>query len=100
VGGFKQPRSADDPRRRLFERTLTDVTLVTTKRKPFDQLAKRLKIKNSRGERPCTFVSEIIGLPLALSVFPKVYDFSGDAVLSLVEPGLYKKGRRAKSGTS
>ena len=39
-------------------------------------------------------MNEIIGLPLALTVFPKVYDFSGDAVLQLVEPGLYKKGWR------
>jgi len=39
-------------------------------------------------------VTEIIGLPLALSVFPQVYDFSGEAVLELVEPGLYKKGWR------
>jgi hypothetical protein len=41
-------------------------------------------------------VNEIVGLPLAMSVFPKVYDFAGDAVLSLVEPGLYKKGWRNK----
>ena len=46
----------------------------------------------NRGEPRCTFVNEIVGLPLAMSVFPKVYDFAGDAVLSLVEPGLYKKG--------
>ena len=45
--------------------------------------------KVSRGEPRCPFVIEIIGLPLALSVFPQVYDFSGDAVLQLVEPGLY-----------
>lgn len=37
---------------------------------------------------------ETIGLPLALSIFPQVYDFMGDAVLSLVEPGLYRKGWR------
>jgi len=39
-------------------------------------------------------VNEIIGLPLALSVFPEVHDFSGDAVLELVERGLYHKGLR------
>jgi hypothetical protein len=44
-------------------------------------------------------VTEIIGLPLALSVFPQVYDFSGDAVLQLVEPGLYKKGWRTNQST-
>jgi hypothetical protein len=36
-------------------------------------------------------VNEIFGLPVALTVFPQVYDFPGDAVLELVEPGLYKK---------
>jgi hypothetical protein len=38
-------------------------------------------------------VNEIIGLPLALTVFPQVYEFQGDAVLELVEPGLYRKSR-------
>jgi hypothetical protein len=37
-------------------------------------------------------VNEIIGLPLALGVFPEVLDFSGDVVLELVERGLYHKG--------
>jgi hypothetical protein len=39
-------------------------------------------------------VDEIIGLPLALGIFPEVLDFSGDAVLELVERGLYRKGLR------
>jgi hypothetical protein len=39
-------------------------------------------------------VIEIIGLPLALTVFPQIYDFPGDQVLGLVEPGLYKRGWR------
>jgi hypothetical protein len=43
-------------------------------------------------------VNEIIGLPLALSVFPQVYEFPGEAVLELVEPGLYKKGWRGNGG--
>lgn len=43
-------------RRRLLDavclnRSLSDVTLVTTKRKPFDHLAERLKNENSRGDR-------------------------------------------------
>ena len=42
-------------------------------------------------------MNEIVGLPLAMSVFPKVYDFAGDAVLSLVEPGPYKKGWRNRN---
>ena len=33
-----------------LNRTLTDVTLVTTKRKPFDVFAKGLDLKNSRGD--------------------------------------------------
>jgi hypothetical protein len=53
---------------------------------------------SSRGEPRCTFVNEIIGLPLALSVFPRVYEFPGEAVLELVEPGLYKKGWRGNGG--
>jgi hypothetical protein len=51
-------------------------------------------VQSSRGERRCTFVDEIIGLPLALGVFPEVFDFSGDAILELVERGLYHRGLR------
>jgi hypothetical protein len=40
-------------------------------------------------------VNEIVGLQLALSLFPQVVDFLGDEVLNLVEPGLYRKGRRS-----
>ncbi len=52
----------------------------------------------SRGEPRCTFVNEIIGLPLARGVFPEVLDFPGDAVLELVEPGHYQKGLRVRRG--
>jgi hypothetical protein len=34
-----------------LNRTLTDVTLVTTKRKPFDVFAEGLVLENSRGDR-------------------------------------------------
>jgi hypothetical protein len=44
-------------------------------------------------------VNEITGLPLALRVFPQVLDFSGDAVLDLVERGLYHKGWRVQDST-
>ena len=44
-------------------------------------------------------MNEIIGLPLALSVFPEVHDFAGDAVLVLVERGLYHKGLRVRRDT-
>jgi hypothetical protein len=54
----------------------------------------------SRGEPRCTFVNEIIGLPLVLCVFPQVHAFSGDAVLQLVEPGLYRKGLRVHRSTA
>jgi hypothetical protein len=54
----------------------------------------------SRGEPLCTFVNEIIGLPLALTVFPQVYDFPGDEVLQLVEQGLYKKGWHTNHSTT
>ena len=43
-------------RRQIFaavclNRQVTDVTLVTTKRKPFDVLDERLKCQSSRGDR-------------------------------------------------
>ena len=52
-----------------------------------------------RGEPSCTFVNEIIGLPLALSVFPEAVDFPGDSVLQLVERGVYRKGHRVRRDT-
>jgi hypothetical protein len=45
-------------------------------------------------------VAGINGLPLALSLFPEVLDFPGDAVLTLVERGLYQKGRRVRRSTA
>ena len=44
-------------------------------------------------------MGEIIGLPLALSAFPEVLDFPGEAVLALVERGLYRKGLRVRHDT-
>jgi len=44
-------------------------------------------------------VNETIGLPLALSLFPQVLEFVGDAVLSLAEKGLYHKGFRVQHHT-
>lgn len=55
--------------------------------------------RQCRGEPRCTFVNETLELSLALSVFPEVYDFPGEAVLELVEPGLYRKGRRTDEST-
>jgi hypothetical protein len=54
---------------------------------------------SNRGEPRCTFVNEITGLPLVLSIFPQVLMFSGDAVLQLVERGLYHKGMRVHRST-
>jgi len=69
----------------------------------FASLAQRRQYKRflaKRCQEPlCTFVNEIPGLPLALCVFPEVLDFSGDAVLQLVERGLHRKGLRVQRGT-
>ena len=62
---------------------------------PFDILAGGLVNEKSRGDLLSPFVNEIIGLPTTLIVFPQVYEFSGDAVLELVEPGVYRKGWRS-----
>jgi len=40
-----------------------------------------------------TKVHEIMGLDLALEVFPQLVPFEGDAVLRFIEPGLYSKKR-------
>ena len=50
----------------------------------------------SRGKPLCTFVDEIIGLPLVMGLFPQVLAFEGDAVLELVERGVYRKGFRVR----
>jgi hypothetical protein len=84
----------------FFNCLLEDLTLVPRTRKPFDVRAEGLISEKSRGEPLCSFVNEIIGLPLALTVFPQVYGFLGDAVLELVEPGLCKKGWRTNRGTA
>jgi hypothetical protein len=48
-------------------------------------------LRASRGDSLCTFVNETIGSRLLLAVFPQTFAFEGDAVLSLVKPGLYAK---------
>jgi hypothetical protein len=73
------------------------VSGVLDKRK--DSLTTPVSESSCRGEPLCTFVDEIIGLPLALSLFPQVFDFEGEAVLSLVERGLYRKGFRVGCNT-
>jgi hypothetical protein len=44
-------------------------------------------------------VDEIIGLPLALGLFPRVLEFQGDAVMELVERGVHRKGFRVRRGS-
>jgi len=41
----------------------------------------------------CTFVNETTGLWLVRGLFPQVLPFEGDAVLRLVQKGLYRKRR-------
>jgi hypothetical protein len=38
-------------------------------------------------------VNETSGLWLVEGLFPETLEFHGDAVLELVQPGLYRKGR-------
>jgi hypothetical protein len=47
----------------------------------------------SRADSRPTFVNEIAGVGLVLRLLPKTITFKGDAVLDLVEPGLYRKHR-------
>jgi len=42
----------------------------------------------------------ISGRDIALSLFPQLLEFAGDAVLELVERGLYRKGLRVSRGGS
>ena len=46
---------------------------------------------SSRDDSRLPIVNETAGLSLVLAVLPEAYRFSGDAVLTLVESGLYKK---------
>jgi len=48
----------------------------------------------SRADSRPTIVNEIAGLRLVLDLLPKTIIFKGDAVLDLVEHGLYRKHRR------
>jgi hypothetical protein len=47
----------------------------------------------SRGDSLCTIVNETTGLWLVRGLFPQVLLFEGDAVLQLVQKGLYSKRR-------
>jgi hypothetical protein len=47
----------------------------------------------SRGDSLSTFVNETTGLWLVRGLFPQVLPFEGDAVLQLVQKGLYSKRR-------
>lgn len=58
----------------------------------------RWPLRLCRGEPRCTFVIENMGLSQALDIFPQVLEFHGEAVLQLVETGLYHKGYRVRRG--
>ena len=58
-----------------------------------------LRSKN-RGDSPYSFLTEDSALSLALSIFPESYEFDGEEVLKLVEPGLYKRGWRVQQKKS
>jgi hypothetical protein len=51
------------------------------------------RLTSNRGDSRFTIVNEIAGVHLARSLFPQLLHFKGDAVLQLVEPGLYSKRR-------
>lgn len=50
-------------------------------------------VLDDRGDTRCTFVNEITGLNLVLSLFPQVIEFTGDMILQYVQPDLYSKRR-------
>lgn len=85
-------------KRRLLEMvclnfSLHDVNLDMTLNKVFSALTEDLVLAENRGGPRTPFVNEISGSKLLLRIFPQTIDFAGDAVLSLVEKGLYKKSR-------
>jgi hypothetical protein len=49
----------------------------------------------NRGDSLCTFVDETLSVRLVRGLFPQALDFNGDAVLDLVEEGLYTKRQRS-----
>ena len=65
-----------------LNRSLSDVNLVTTERKPFDHLAKRLENEISRGDRRFTFPNEAPGRSLFLTAISQRVEFTGFALLS------------------
>jgi hypothetical protein len=59
-----------------LNRTLSDVSLVTTKRKPFDVFAERPSLENSRGDRRFTFPNDMTGTRLFHLAIAQVIEFS------------------------
>lgn len=53
-----------------------------------------MHLRKSRADSRHTFVNEITGLRLVRAILPQTIEFQGDAVLSLVESGLYKKHQK------
>jgi len=70
-------------KRRILEtvslnRVLGDVTLELEKRKPFDELAKRLPIQLSRDDRRWTFLDEMTATELMYNAIAHLSEFSAD----------------------
>jgi hypothetical protein len=59
--------------------------------RPFRKSFRDKDFFQSRGDSLCTIVNETSGLWLVHGLFPQVLYFQGDAVLQLVERGLYSK---------
>jgi hypothetical protein len=66
-------------------------------RRETESLSKMPSMKDysvSRADSRATFVNEITSLQLVRAIFPQTIYFKGDAVLSQVEQGIYKKHKR------
>jgi site-specific DNA recombinase len=79
--------STDSARRQILDavylnRTLSATSLVTTKRKPFDQLAERLENDSSRGDRRFTFPIEPPGWSLFHRAIAQRFEFTALELLA------------------
>lgn len=68
-----------------LNRMLGDVTLVVEKRKPFDELAKRLSIQSSRDDRRWTFPNNLTAVELLHHAIAEMQGFTADEIYQLAE---------------
>jgi hypothetical protein len=73
--------------------TLDGATLVAEMRKPSDLLIGGLKISSNRGDSPCTLLNETAERALIRLILPEPVHFTGDAIMRLVQRGLYANTR-------